>query len=63
MNFKELLEDARTSNTSAEKIIEMYQPMLAKASILDGVFDEDLYQELCLTLIECVQKFKIQAKS
>jgi len=59
MNFKELLEDARTSNTSAEKIIEMYQPMLAKASILDGVFDEDLYQENIIVLLRCIRSFQV----
>ena len=59
MNFKELLEDARTSNISVEKIIEMYQPMLAKASILDGVFDEDLYQENIIVLLRCIRSFQI----
>ena len=59
MNFKELLEDARTSNISAEKIIEMYQPMLAKASILDGVFDEDLYQENIIILLRCIRSFQV----
>lgn len=28
-------------------------------NIIDGVFDEDLYQELCVTLLDCIRKFRI----
>ena len=60
MTFKELLEDAKISEKSAEKLLEKYRPMLTKASILkNGVFDEDLYQENCMILIRCIQTFKI----
>ena len=27
--------------------------------IIDGVLDEDLYQELCVTLLDCIHKFHI----
>lgn len=27
--------------------------------ILNGVFDEDLYQELCITLLHCINRFDI----
>jgi DNA-directed RNA polymerase specialized sigma24 family protein len=60
MNFKELLEDAKISRDSAEKLIEMYRPMLTKASVLKtGVFDEDLYQENIIVLLRCIRTFKI----
>ena len=60
MNFKELLEDAKANNNSAEKLIEMYKPMLTKASILkNGIFDEDLYQENVMILLRCIRTFKI----
>jgi DNA-directed RNA polymerase specialized sigma24 family protein len=59
MNFKELLEDARTNRESAEKLIEMYRPMLLKASIVDREYDEDLYQELMIVLLRCIRIFPI----
>ena len=60
VTFKELLEDAKTNRDSAEKLIEMYRPMLTKASILkNGVFDEDLYQENIIILLRCIRTFKI----
>ena len=59
MNFKELLEDARVHTASQEKIIRMYAPMLYRASMVGGQYDEDLYQELCLILIRCIKTFKI----
>jgi len=59
MNFIELLADAKTDSASAERLIELYRPMLTKAAIVDGVFDEDLHQELILVLLRCVKSFKI----
>jgi len=59
MNFIELLTDAKTNQASAGRLIELYQPMLTKAAIVDGVFDEDLHQELILVLLRCVRTFKI----
>lgn len=47
MNFKELLLDARLHTASQEKILEMYAPLLYRAAMIDGQYDEDLYQELC----------------
>ena len=37
----------------------MYQPLLVKEAVINGVFDEDIYQELCETLLLCIQKFRI----
>lgn len=31
----------------------------SEGPIIDGVFDEDLYQELCVTLLDCIRKFRI----
>ena len=59
MNFKELLEDAKINRHSLELLIEMYKPMLTKASIVNGVFDEDLYQENIIILLQCVRRFNI----
>lgn len=60
MNFKELLILAQRGEAFAvEKIVDMYKPLLIKESIIDGIFNEDLYQELLITLLRCIQKIKI----
>ena len=57
MNFKELINRAKEKDDNAIKeIAAMYKPLLMKESIINGVFDEDLYQELWLTLLNCIQK-------
>lgn len=58
MNFKELMLRAKENDKAAiSDLLTMYRPLLLKESIADGIFDEDLYQELCLILLSCVQKF------
>lgn len=58
MTFKELLVRAKSGDQSAvENLLIMYQPLLLKESIVDGVLDEDLYQELCITFLQCIRKF------
>ena len=60
MNFKELLLQAKEDRESAVvAILEMYRPLLIKNSIINGNFDEDLYQELSITLLKCIYMFQI----
>jgi hypothetical protein len=60
MSFRELLLRAKGGDESAMTgIIEMYRPLLIRQSVINGMFDEDLHQELWLTLFNCVQKIKI----
>ena len=60
MNFKELMEQAKNGNQEAvTKLLLMYRPMLLKMSILDNSLDEDLFQELCLVFLRCIEKFQI----
>lgn len=60
MIFKGLMLRARENDKAAiGELLNMYRPLLLKESIVDGIFDEDLYQELCLTLLSCVRKFRI----
>ena len=60
MDFKELLIRAQAEDQQAkEKIIALYQPLLTRESVVNGTFDEDLYQELCVTLLNCIKRFKI----
>ena len=59
MNFKELLLRAQADDQQAkEKLLSLYQPLLMKEAVINGVFDEDVYQELCITLLTCIKRFK-----
>lgn len=63
MNFKELLCKAQSGdNQAAEKMLDHYKPLLLKESVINGVFDEDLYQELCITFLRCVYTFQLCKK-
>ena len=58
MEFEAILQKAKAGDGQAkEEIFKMYQPLLKSRAYLDGKFDEDLYQELSVTLLECVEKF------
>lgn len=60
MNFSALLAAVKENNqTAVEMLLEMYCPLLLKASITNGVFDEDLYHELCITFVNCLRLFSI----
>ena len=52
MNFECLLLSAKAGNENAiTTILQMYRPLLLKYAIIDGVLDEDLYQELSIILL------------
>ena len=60
MEFKELLIRAQTDDLRAkEKLLLLYQPLLMKESVVNGIFDEDIYQELCVILLKCIRHFRI----
>ena len=60
MNFKELLIRAKTGDNEAkQEMLELYRPLLVKTALINGCFDEDLFQELCMHLLVCIQKFRI----
>ena len=60
MNFERLLRQAQKGDKEAqEEIFRMYRPLLIKNSMDNNVFDEDLYQELSATLMNCIKKFVI----
>jgi len=60
MDFKELLFRARENDAlSLEEFAAIYEPLLIKEAAVNGVFDEDLYQELYLALINCIRKMDI----
>lgn len=58
MNFKELLLQAKFGDrTATTELLMLYQPLLLKGSIIDGILDEDLYQELCIVFMRCIDRF------
>ena len=60
MNFERLLLKAKEGNADAVlKILEINTQLLNKNAIVNGRFDEDLYQELVSTLLQCIQRFQI----
>ena len=60
MDFRELLASAKSGQPQAtEKLITMYRPLLMKAAIVNGTFDKDLFQELCIVFLRCIQNFKM----
>ena len=60
MDFKELLIRAQADDPQAkEKLPTLYQPLLMKSSVVNGVFAEDIYQELCVTLLKCIKLYRI----
>ena len=60
MSFEKLLEQAKSGDKNAqEEIFRMYRPLLIKNAMEQNRFEEDLYQELSATLLNCIQKFRI----
>ena len=47
MSFEVTLQQAKEGNTQAIlEIVEMYKPLIIRNAIVEGIFDEDLYQEI-----------------
>lgn len=60
MSFVTLLRKAQKNEQDAmEQLLMMYQPLLMKEAIVNGVLNEDLYQELCIVFVRCVRQFQI----
>ena len=60
MTFEQLLRRAKVGDQeAASSILEMYRPLLIRYAIINGRLDEDLYQELCITLMRAIKLFKI----
>ena len=56
MTFEQMLRRAKDGDHEAiTSILLMYQPMLLKNAVLDGRLDEDLYQEVCITLMRAIK--------
>lgn len=61
MDFELSLMKARADNKRAMlQIIEMYRPLIIRYSLINGKFDEDLYQENVYTMLICIKKFPLK---
>ena len=59
MNFEEVLFRAQMGDQEAIlQILEMFRPLLIKNSLINGRFDEDLYQELRLEVLKCIRNYQ-----
>lgn len=60
MTFIELLYEAQAESKDAkEEIFLMYRPLMISLSMVNGKFDEDLYQELSKIFLKCITQFDI----
>ena len=60
MNFIELLRRAKAGDRQAlDKLMAMYKFLIVKEAKVDNAFDEDLYQDLWLTFMNCVRLFNV----
>lgn len=59
MSFSEVLGHAKQGDELyMEEVWQMYRPFILKKSLVNGIFDEDLYQELSLELVKSIRNFK-----
>ena len=55
MTFEQMLRRAKDGDHEAiTSILLMYRPLLLKYAVINGRLDEDLYQELCITLMRAM---------
>lgn len=61
MTFIELLLAAKEGSASAFEILfDRYKNLLRKYSVINGVFDDDLYQEKCMIFVHCIEIFEVK---
>ena len=62
MSFEVILQQAKEGNAQAIlEIVEIYKPLLIRNAIVEGFFDEDLYQELIRVVLSCIKRFELLA--
>lgn len=58
--FRDLLLAAKGGDEDAFlELLEIYKPLLIRYSMINGQFNEDLYQEQCITLLRCISTFEV----
>lgn len=57
-DFVETLKRAKAGESIGMiRLYQMYAPLLTKLAVVNGVYDEDLFQELVEVFLKCVDKF------
>ena len=59
MTFEQMLRRAKGGDQEAITSILLMRPLLLKYAVINGRLDEDLYQELCITLMRAIDLFRI----
>ena len=60
MKTEVLLRLAKSGNEKAkEELFLQYRPLLISRSMIDGRFCEDLFQELSITFLHCIDGFRV----
>lgn len=60
MKFEHVLNRAKGGDQAAfELLYHMFMHLIYRLSYIQGHFNEDLYQELLLTLYQCVKTFQV----
>lgn len=60
MKFENLILQAKDGDPDAVlELVGMYRSLLVKYSVVDGKFDEDLYQELAKEMLVSIRTFQI----
>lgn len=63
MEFRELLLTAKAGDqTALEQLFFMYRPLIISRSMVDRVFEEELYQELVLVFFHCIRSYSMDYK-
>ena len=61
MEIEKLLEQAQSGDLGAqEELFLRYRPLLLSRSMVEQGFLEDLYQELSITFLGCIQSFSLE---
>ena len=61
MTFIKLLLAAKGGSKPAlEELFGRYKNLLRKYSVINGVFDDDLYQEQCVVFVHCIKIFEVK---
>lgn len=59
-NFRKTIMLAKLGNQEAmDQLIVMYRGLIVKNSVVNGIYDPDLNQQLYERFLECVKSFRI----
>lgn len=62
-DFKKLCELVKKGdNQASEEMLTLFNSLLYKNSYVDEGFSDDIFQELQITLIQCIKKFQFNDK-